>query len=93
MAKQKNNMVTITLDKERHLHFTLNSLELIEDLTGVSIDKIGDNMNMKLLKAIIYAGLKHEDSELTLESVGEMIGFEDIEKVSKAIAEAFGGLK
>lgn len=92
MAKQKN-MVTINLDKERHLHFTLNSLELIEDLTGVSIDKIGDNMNMKVLKAIIYAGLKHEDSDLTPEAVGEMIGFEDIEKVSKAISEAFGGLK
>lgn len=86
-------IVTLVLDKERHLYFSLNSLEMIEDLTGVSIDKISENMNMKTLKAIVYSGLVWEDKKLTLDAVGEMIGFEDIEKVSEAIGEAFGGLK
>lgn len=86
-------IVTLILDKERHLYFSLNSLEMIEDLTGVSIDKISENMNMKTLKAIVYSGLVWEDKKLTLDAVGEMIGFEDIEKVSEAIGEAFGGLK
>lgn len=90
---KSKKMVTINLDKERHLYFTLNSLELIEDLTGKSIDKIGEDMNMKMLKALVFAGLVHEDKKLTLEAVGDMIGFEDLEAVSNAIGDAFGGLK
>lgn len=89
----KKNMVQINLDKERNLYFNLNSLELIEELTGKSIDKISEGMDMKMLKAIVYAGLVHEDKELTVEAVGEMIGFEYIGKVSEAIGKAFGGLK
>ena len=89
----KKNMVQINLDKERNLYFNLNSLEIIEELTGKSIDKISEGMDMKMLKAIVYAGLVHEDKELTVESVGEMIGFEDIGKVSEAIGKAFEGLK
>lgn len=92
MAKEKK-MVTINLDKERHLYFTLNSLELIEDMTGTSVDKIGENMNMKTLKVIVYAGLVHEDKALTVNEVGELIGVEKIEEVSKAVAEAFKVLK
>ena len=92
MAKEKK-MVTVNLDKERHLYFTLNSLELIEDMTGTSVDKIGDNMNMRVLKVIVYAGLVHEDKTLTVDEVGEMIGVEKIEEVSKAVAEAFKVLK
>ena len=48
---------------------------------------------MKSLKAIVYAGLVHEDKSLTVEAVGEMIGFDDISRVSEAIGQAFGGLK
>lgn len=92
MAKEKK-MVTINLDKERHLYFTLNSLELIEEMTGTSVDKIGEHMNMKTLKVIVFAGLVHEDKTLTVEEVGDMIGVEKIEEVSKAVAEAFKVLK
>lgn len=86
-------MVKIVLDKERNLYFNLNSLEIIEELTGKTIDKVTQNLNMKSLKAIVYAGLVHEDKSLTVEAVGEMIGFDDISRVSEAIGQAFGGLK
>lgn len=92
MAKQRK-MVKIDLDKERNLYFTLNSLEIVEDLTGKTIDKISEGMNIKMLKVLVYAGLIHEDKELTVDAVGEMIGIEDMERVSKAIGEAFEGLK
>lgn len=92
MAKQKR-MVKINLDKERNLYFTLNSLEIIEELTGKTIDKLSEGMTISMLKAVVYAGLVHEDKELTVDAVGEMIGFEDIEMISNAIGEAFGGLK
>ena len=89
----KKNVVKITLDKERNLYFNLNSLEIIEDLTGKSISEIGTEVNMKFLKVLVYAGLVHEDKTLTVEAVGDMIGFEDIERVSEAIGNAFGGLQ
>lgn len=92
MAKEKR-MVKVELDKERNLYFTLNSLEIIEELTGKSIDKLTEGMTISMLKAVVYAGLVHEDKSLTPEIVGEMIGFEDIAMLSEAIGEAFGGLK
>ena len=89
----EKKMVKIVLDKERNLYFNLNSLDIIEELTGKTIDKVTQNLNMKSLKAIVYAGLVHEDKSLTVEAVGEMIGFDDISRVSEAIGQAFGGLK
>lgn len=91
MAMEKK-VVKIDLDKERHLYYNLNSLEKIEDLLGISIDKIGENLNMKALKVLLYAGLVWEDKKLTLDQVGDMVGFEDMEKVSEAINKAFEGL-
>lgn len=90
----KKNMVKIELaGQERHLHYNLNSLEIIEDLTGSTLDKITKNLTMKTLKVLVYAGLIHEDKDLTVEAVGEMIGFGDIQAVSEAIGQAFGGLQ
>lgn len=90
---KKKRMVKVNLDKQRNLYFSLNSLELIEELTGKTIDKLADGMSISMLKAVVYAGLVHEDKELTPEIVGEMIGFDDIKELSDAIGEAFGGLK
>ena len=90
----KKNMVKIELaGQERHLYYNLNSLEIIEDLTRSTLDKVTKNISMKTLKALVYAGLVHEDKDLTVEAVGEMIGFEDIQVVSEAIGQAFGGLQ
>lgn len=90
----KKNMVKIELaGQERHLYYNLNSLEIIEDLTGSTLDKVTQNISMKTLKALVYAGLVHEDKDLTVEAVGEMIGFGDIQAVSEAIGQAFGGLQ
>ena len=89
----KKNMEQVVLNGEtRHLYYNLNSFELIEELTGQSIDSIGDNLSMKNLKALIYAGLVHEDKNLTLDDVGNMIGMEDIKPVSDAIGRCMGGL-
>lgn len=92
MAKAKK-FVSIELDKVRNLHYNLNALERFEELSGVSIDKIGQQMSMKLLKILLFCGLIHEDKELTTEAIGEMIGMEDLTRVSEAIGEAFGGLQ
>ena len=92
MAKQKK-MVKIELDKERNLYFTLNSLEIIEELTGKTMDKLSDGISVSMLKAVVYAGLVHEDKSLTVDAVGEMIGFEDVPNITEALGKAFEGLK
>lgn len=89
---KKKKLTQIELDKKRNLHYNLNSLELLEDLTGKSVNELNAKLEMKTIKVLVYAGLVHEDKELTLDEVGEMIGLEDIERVSIAIGKAFEGL-
>lgn len=89
----KKSVQIILGGKERNLFYNLNSLELIEEITGQSLDAVTKNMSMKVLKVLVFAGLVHEDKKLTLDAVGEMIGFEDIQRVSEAIGKAFGGLQ
>lgn len=48
-------MAKIFLDRERNLKFDLNALEIIEEMSGVSLDKAVETMNMKTLKVLLYS--------------------------------------
>ena len=93
MAKQS---VTLELDKPRSLRFGLNALVRVEEMIGKPISKLDlDNISVKDMRTIIYAGLFHEDKNLTPERVGELIDdYSDIntvaEKLGEAMTEAFG---
>jgi hypothetical protein len=66
--------VMIQLDKIRNLRYGMNALVTIEELTGKSITKIDlSDISMKDLRTILFAGLYHEDKELTPEKVGNLI--------------------
>jgi len=66
------NGVTIELDRPRTLRYGINALAKVEDITGKSIMSLDlNNVGIKDLLAIIYAGLYHEDKTLTLEAVGD----------------------
>ena len=88
MAKKT---VTIELDKARNLRYGMNALVKIEELTGKPITKLDlESISMKDLRIIVYAGLCHEDKELTLESAGDLIdNYSDVTEVADKIAEAF----
>lgn len=86
-------IVAINLDRERHLRFNLNSLIIIEKLTGKRFDKMGDDMSLETLRAMLFAGLSWEDKELTVDDIGEMIDFENLEEVMAKLSEAMQGLK
>ena len=83
--------VTIDLDKARNLRYGLNALVRIEELTGKGITELNlERITMKDLRTILYAGLCHEDSELTVEKVGELIDeYSDITTVASKLGEAF----
>ena len=86
-------MAKVFLDKERELKFDLNALEMVEELTGKTLDKATESLNMKTLKALLYSGLIHEDKELTLDYVGALVTVENLKDVSKALNECFVNLQ
>lgn len=88
--------ITINLDKPRTLRYGINALAKIEDLTNKPLVKLDlKNVGIKDLLIITYAGLCHEDSNLTIEKVGDIIDEysslgEIAEKVGEALTLAFG---
>lgn len=88
--------ITIELDKPRTLRYGINALAKIEDITGKSLMALDlNNVGIKEMLAIVYAGLYHEDKSLTPEIVGDLIDeYSNIttvaEKIGLAMSEAFG---
>lgn len=83
----------IVLDKERELKFDLNALELVEEMTGVTLDKATENVSMKTLKVLLYSGLVHQDPDLTVDYVGSLVTMENIKEVSEALTNCFKNLQ
>ena len=91
--------VTINLDKPRTLRFGINALAKIEDLTGKPLSKLDlSQVGIKDILVITFAGLCHEDKELTIEKVGDLIDeyssiTELATKLGEALTQAFGNNK
>jgi hypothetical protein len=86
-------LVTIQLDKERHLKMTLGGMKRFKDETG--IDLLRDGLNIKTLTeeqiiAFIWACLLHEDRKLTAEDVGFMLDATKVQEISEKIVEIWG---
>lgn len=78
--------------KERHLRFDLNAFAYLEEKYG-SIDAVMEKIDkgsILALRDLLWAGLRHEDDQLTLEEVGAMFDLRNLEEVSKQIYEAMG---
>jgi|DEB0MinimDraft_10_1074344.scaffolds.fasta_scaffold471304_1 hypothetical protein len=83
--------VTIELDKVRKLKYGINQLVLLEDLLKVPLAKLDmSSLSIANVRDIIFAGLSHEDKNLTQEQVGDLIDeHSSLEKVVEKITEAF----
>lgn len=93
MANKERGESMVTLDKERTLKFTLNSLVYAEE-NGVDIQTMGKEGSIKLkdLRTLLFAGLMHEDKELTVEAVGELIDMDNLSSITEALTSAFGSV-
>jgi hypothetical protein len=90
MANKQKAMVSITLDKKRNIRFTLNALAEIEDALGVPLSKLQDvELGIKTVRTMLWAGLIHEDEELTERQVGNLVDFTNLEEVQTKVSEAF----
>jgi len=80
--------VPIVLDKLRHLRYTLRTIRKIREEFGA--DAIEDGVPAALLGKFVWYGLTHEDPDLSLEQVEEMVDGQNLEEVSNALLAAFG---
>jgi hypothetical protein len=91
MANKQRGFVEVELGgKVRNLRYTMNALAEIEDQLGVPLAEMENvKMTMKNIRVILWAGLIHEDKELTQEDVGELVDLNNIQTVQEKVAEAF----
>ena len=93
----KHQYITIELDKPRKLRLTTNALCELEDLFDKPIHEIlmDGAKGLRTVRAFLWAGLLHEDPELTLKETGDLIDHKNDflyvqQKVTEAIDCAFG---
>jgi hypothetical protein len=92
--------VQIDADKVRNLKFNYNALIMLEEDFNLDITKLGTQFKLSDFRTILYCGFKHEDPDLTLEQVGDIIdiilekhGMEYLaQKIGEAFEKAFGKL-
>lgn len=90
LADVRVKPVKITLDKERSLLFDLNAFAAVEEVYE-SVDKAFEDLEkgkIKALRTLLWAGLLHEDENLTLKDVGRIVTLADMDKIAPAINEA-----
>jgi hypothetical protein len=81
-------MITINLDKERHLRLTLKGMLTYEKLTGKNLFKDFDTkqFTMEQTSALIYACLIHED-DLSYEEFLKLVDLSNIAMLSEAVSQ------
>lgn len=83
-------MISIELDRERHLLRTFRGMKLFEDKTNKSMLKGFEVEDCKIddFIALLWSLLIHEDKTLTVEQVEGMIDQIDAGEIIAKIAEA-----
>jgi len=83
--------VAISLDRERHLRFDFNAVRYFEKETGKNLMASGvlTNLSGTDMVVLLWACLRHEDKDLTIDDVGGMVHFGNIGLVSGALAEMY----
>ena len=83
--------VTIMLDKERHIKFGMKACKKFEDVSGTHIfaKKTWEDLSTEQIQLLLWAGLLHEDPNLTADSIEELIDqYSTIGIVSNAVVKA-----
>lgn len=82
---------SIQLDKARNFRFGMKAIALIEKQLDKSVSELDfDNMRMHDSAVIMWAGLVHEDKDLTPDAVMDLVDqHSDIKTAFSKMAEAF----
>ena len=90
-VKSKAVKITLTDGVERTIKFTLNAMAELEDRYG-SVEeafKQLDNNSIKDVRCILWAGLIHEDPDLTEQQVGNLIDIQYMQELMASLGDAF----
>lgn len=90
-VKPKPVKITLSDGVERTIKFTLNAMAELEDRYG-SVEeafKQLDNNSIKAVRCILWAGLIHEDPDLTEQQVGNLIDIQYMQKLMASLGDAF----
>jgi hypothetical protein len=86
----------IQLDKTRNLRYGMKAVSLIEKKMDTSIGKVDfSNITMEQIAIILWAGLVHEDDNLTPDIIMDLVDeYSSVPKVTdimnQALTDAFG---
>ena len=81
---------TITLDRVRHLRFGMASMVEFEQLTGIKVTSIGNDMDMQVMSKLLWVMLRQDEPELTLEQTCRLVddNVDDLAAVMASVAAA-----
>lgn len=83
----------IQLDKSRNFKYGMRALDRIEKKFKKPVAKLDmENMTMEETATLLWAGLVHEDRELTPDKVMDLVDeYSDMATVLEVMGEAFDG--
>ena len=88
MANKRRGEAVITLDRPRNLKLTFNAMCEAEGVLKHAV--VRGDFGLEDIRALLWAGMKHEDRSLTLNRVGDLMNEADIPLVMEQLAEALG---
>ena len=84
----------LELDRTRYLRITLGALKRIEDLSGIGIEQQEElaewSRTLDGVVGMLWAGLVHEDPDLTVEDVYEIVDISNFGQIRSALDQAIG---
>lgn len=89
-VKSKAVKITLTDGVERTIKFTLNAMAELEDKYG-TVDAAFEQLDkgsIKAVRAILWAGLIHEDPDLTEQQVGNLIDIQYMQELTTSLGHA-----
>lgn len=84
--------IPVELDRTRRVRYSLRTLRELCEEFGVDLDEL-DELELKIstLGKFLWYGLRHEDPELTVEDVEDLVDMQNIQPLRDAVLEAIGG--
>lgn len=75
---------------EYTLRYDLNALVELEDKMGVPLSEMGEmKITIRNVRSMLWAGILHENDEITEKEIGKFVDMENMEEVQEAISKAF----
>jgi len=90
LNKIKQNSIIIELDRPRRIIFNLNALAELEEVYDTfqgAVEKIQKG-SFSAIRALLYAGLKEDDPEITLDTAGSLVDLGNLEGIVSRLTKA-----